>query len=144
MITQYPVAGGFIRLAGHFVSEEFGFMAGWNYFIYEALVIPFEIGSLAIVVQYWSEDVPIWSVCLVCIVLYTLINLLAVNAYGEAEFWLSGGKIILAVALFLFTFITMVGGNPKHDAFGFRHWNHPGAFAVGSIVFQRRKKKALD
>lgn len=22
----------------------------------------------------------------------------------------------------------MVGGNPQHDAFGFRNWNHPGAF----------------
>lgn len=31
--------------------------------------------------------------------------------------------------LFSFTFVTMVGGNPKHDAYGFRYWNHPGAFA---------------
>lgn len=23
----------------------------------------------------------------------------------------------------------MVGGNPKHDAYGFRYWNNPGAFA---------------
>lgn len=22
----------------------------------------------------------------------------------------------------------MVGGNPQHDAFGFRNWNNPGAF----------------
>jgi len=32
------------------------------------------------------------------------------------------------VGLLFFTFITMVGGNPKHDAFGFRTWNDPGAF----------------
>ena len=31
--------------------------------------------------------------------------------------------------LFLFTFFTMVGANPKHDAYGFRYWKHPGAFA---------------
>lgn len=31
--------------------------------------------------------------------------------------------------LFSFTFITMVGGNPQHDAYGFRYWNNPGAFA---------------
>lgn len=31
--------------------------------------------------------------------------------------------------LFIFTFITMVGGNPQHDAYGFRYWNNPGAFA---------------
>ena len=31
--------------------------------------------------------------------------------------------------LFSFTFITMCGGNPKHDAYGFRHWRTPGSFA---------------
>jgi yeast amino acid transporter len=31
--------------------------------------------------------------------------------------------------LFFFTFITMVGGNPQGDAYGFRYWNNPGAFA---------------
>jgi len=31
--------------------------------------------------------------------------------------------------LFSFTFLTMVGANPQHDAYGFRYWKHPGAFA---------------
>lgn len=57
------------------------------------------------------------------------LNVLAVRAYGEAEFWLSGGKVILIFMLFSFTFITMVGGNPQGDAYGFRYWNNPGAFA---------------
>jgi amino acid transporter len=57
------------------------------------------------------------------------LNVLTVKVYGEAEFWLSGGKILLIFILFFFTFITMVGGNPKHDAYGFRYWNNPGAFA---------------
>jgi amino acid permease len=42
------------------------------------------------------------------------LNVLAVRFYGEAEFWLSGGKVILLTLLFCFTFITMVGGNPQH------------------------------
>lgn len=42
---------------------------------------------------------------------------------------MSGGKVILIFILFGFTFITMVGGNPKGDAYGFRYWDHPGAFA---------------
>lgn len=52
------------------------------------------------------------------------------KAYGEAEFWLSGGKVILIFILFGFTFVTMVGGNPQGDAYGFRYWNNPGAFAA--------------
>lgn len=51
-----------------------------------------------------------------------------VSAYGEAEFWLSGGKVILIFSLFFFTFVTMVGGNPQHHAYGFTFWNNPGAF----------------
>ena len=31
MNTTYPVSGGFIRLAGHFVDDALGFMAGWNF-----------------------------------------------------------------------------------------------------------------
>lgn len=38
MTVLYPVSGGFITLAGHFVDPAFGFMAGWNFFAYEALV----------------------------------------------------------------------------------------------------------
>jgi amino acid transporter len=54
---------------------------------------------------------------------------LAVKAYGEAEFWLSGGKVLLILILYFFTFITMVGGNPQKDAYGFRHWRDPGPMA---------------
>jgi yeast amino acid transporter len=54
---------------------------------------------------------------------------LAVRAFGEAEFWLSGGKVILIFILFFFTFVTMVGGNPQGDAYGFRYWKNPGSFA---------------
>lgn len=54
---------------------------------------------------------------------------MAVRAYGEAEFWLSGGKVILLFMLFFFAFVTMVGGNPQGDAYGFRYWNNPGSFA---------------
>lgn len=51
------------------------------------------------------------------------------QAYGEAEFWLSGGKVILIIMLYFFTFITMCGGNPRHDAYGFRYWREPGPMA---------------
>lgn len=58
----------------------------------------------------------------------SLLNVLAVKAYGEAEFWLSGGKVILIFMLFGFTLVTMCGGNPKGDAYGFRYWSNPGSF----------------
>jgi len=133
MTTYMPVSGGFIRLAGHWVDDALGFMAGWNFFIYEALLIPFEITAINLVLGYWSEEIkkpgPTAGICIGVILCYAGLNLLAVKGYGEAEFWLSGGKVILIFMLFFFTFITMVGGNPTGNAYGFYHWVKPGAFA---------------
>ncbi|PIG84016.1 hypothetical protein AARAC_006320 [Aspergillus arachidicola] len=134
MTTYMPVSGGFIRLAGYWVDEAWGFMAGWNFFIYMALTVPFAISTVNVLLEYWRHDIPVIAVCLACIAAYAVINLLAVGTYGEAEFWLSSGKVILIFILFLFTFITMVGGNPKGDAYGFRHWQHPGTFAEYASV----------
>lgn len=58
-----------------------------------------------------------------------MINVFAVKWYGESEFWLALGKVILIIGLILYTFVTMLGANPLHDRFGFRYWRDPGAFA---------------
>ncbi|KAH7163533.1 amino acid permease/ SLC12A domain-containing protein [Dactylonectria estremocensis] len=133
MSTHMPVSGGFIRLAGHWVDDALGFTAGWNFFFYEAILIPFEITALNLVLSFWNEDItnpgPTAGICAGVIILYAALNILAVRGYGEAEFWLSGGKVILILMLFCFTFITMVGGNPDKDAYGFRYWSNPGSFA---------------
>ncbi|ORY68191.1 histidine permease [Pseudomassariella vexata] len=129
MVIYMPVSGSFVRMAGKWVDESFGFMAGWNFFLYEACLIPFEISALNLVLTFWRDDIPVGAVCAICIVLYGLFNVVAVKYYGEAEFWLSSGKLLLLVMLFCFTFVTMVGGNPQHDAFGFRYWSNPGSFA---------------
>ncbi|KAM6534349.1 hypothetical protein FALCPG4_007275 [Fusarium falciforme] len=58
-----------------------------------------------------------------------VLNVLAVRVYGEAEFWLSSGKVLLVFILFGFTFFTMVGVNPQGHAYGFSYWKDPGPFA---------------
>ena len=37
--------------------------------------------------------------------------------------------MLLIIGLIIYIFITMLGGNPLHDRFGFRYWKNPGAFA---------------
>ena len=73
MTTLMPVSGGFIRLAGKWVDDAFGFMAGWNFFFYEALLIPFEITALNLVLSFWRDDIPTAAVCAGCIVLYAYV-----------------------------------------------------------------------
>lgn len=70
MTVFQPVSGGFIRLAGKWVDDALGFMVGWNFFFYEALMIPFEITALNLVLGYWRDDIPVAAVCAACIILY--------------------------------------------------------------------------
>jgi amino acid transporter len=58
-----------------------------------------------------------------------MINLFAVKWYGESEFWLALGKMLLIVGLIIFTFLAMLGVNPLGDRYGFRFWQNPGSFA---------------
>jgi hypothetical protein len=55
----------------------------------------------------------------------SVLNGLAVRWFGTSEFYMSIFKIFLMVGLIVYTFITMVGGNPQHDAYGFRNWKTP-------------------
>ncbi|KAL8636774.1 MAG: hypothetical protein Q9226_009213, partial [Calogaya cf. arnoldii] len=103
MVTYLPISSPFIRFAGRFVDEAFGVAAGYNFFVLQAMLVPFEVVACNLIIHYWS-----W--------------------YGESEFWLALGKVILAVGLILYTFITMVGGNPLGDKYGFRFWKDPGSF----------------
>ncbi|OJJ70953.1 hypothetical protein ASPBRDRAFT_66007 [Aspergillus brasiliensis CBS 101740] len=114
--------------ASVWVDSAWGFMSGWNLCIFEGLLIPFEITALDIVLTFWRDDIPAAAVISACIVLYTATNFFAVRYFGEAEFWLAGGKLLLITILFFFTFITMVGGNPQHDVYGFRNWSEPSPF----------------
>ncbi|CAI4219747.1 unnamed protein product [Parascedosporium putredinis] len=129
MVTYLPISSPFIRFAGRFVDEAFGFAAGWNFFVFEAMLVPFEIVACNMILHFWTDAIPTAAVIVIISVLYLLINVIAVEWYGETEFWAAIGKVILAVGLIFFTFIVMLGGNPKHDRFGFRYWKDPGAFA---------------
>lgn len=99
-----------------------------NFFVFEAILVPFEITACNVIIHYWSDIVPAGGIIALVIVLYALINLLAVKWYGETEFWAALGKVLLIVGLIIFTFITMLGGNPLGDRFGFRYWKNPGSF----------------
>jgi amino acid transporter len=70
MVVYMPVSSSFVRMAGKWVDEAFGFMAGWNFFLYEACLIPFEISALNLVLTFWRDDIPAGAVCAICIVLY--------------------------------------------------------------------------
>ncbi|CCK68574.1 Agp2p KNAG_0B01270 [Huiozyma naganishii CBS 8797] len=122
MVSFFPVSSPFLRLAKKCVDESLAVMASWNFWFLECVQIPYEIVSVNTVIHYWRDDYNPAIPLVVQSVMYILISVCAVKYYGEMEFWLASFKIVLAVGLFFFTLVTMVGGNPKHDVYGFRNF----------------------
>ncbi|KAJ3878739.1 general amino acid permease AGP2 [Lentinula edodes] len=123
MVTWIPITSPFVRFADHFVDPALGLCAGVNFFVFEAALIPFEVTAFNVVLQFWTDKIPLVAVICFVLLCYLALNLWTVRYFGESEFWFASGKVILAVGLIFFTFVTMVGGNPIHDAYGFRFWD---------------------
>ena len=52
-----------------------------NFFIFEAIMVPFEITACNLIIHYWSEIVPAGGIIAIIIVLYGIINVMAVQWY---------------------------------------------------------------
>ena len=126
MMAYLPLRGSIFELASRFVDPALGFSMGWTYFFAGAMLVCVEYSAVATVMQYWvpAEQVnPAAWIAMALVVCYAL-NVAAVKWYGESEFVMAVTKVLLIIGLILLTFITMVGGNPRGDAYGFRNWTN--------------------
>jgi hypothetical protein len=95
-------------------------------------LVCFELTAINVIVEYWTDSLHP-AICIsVTLVALAIIQLYSVRWFGEIEFWISITKVLLMVGLTLYTFVTMVGGNPLKDKYGFRFWKTPGPFGVGT------------
>ncbi|KAH7311974.1 amino acid transporter-like protein [Rhexocercosporidium sp. MPI-PUGE-AT-0058] len=130
--TLYPSGGAFTTLADRFVDKAFGVAVGWNYFIIWAAVLANEYNTVSAIFVFWSDKVPLWGYFLIFWFFFLAFQLLGVEVFGEAEFWLALLKLTGLVAYFFFSIIYAAGGLKGQDeALGFRYWHNPGAFADG-------------
>ena len=122
MATHLPIRGSIFEFASRYVDPAFGFALGWTYFYASAMLYCAEISAVATVMGYW--DLPINPAVWVTMVIVVCLglNMFAVKYYGESEFIFCCTKLLMIIGLCLLTLITMCGGNPKHDAYGFRYW----------------------
>ncbi|KIR57657.1 hypothetical protein I312_106766 [Cryptococcus bacillisporus CA1280] len=132
IVSLFPLDGSFIRLASRMVDPALGTMVGYNHFFAQTSFVIFEATVINTLVSYWGYSESPAILISVSLLLYLAINVYRADLFGEAEFWLALGKVLLAIGLILYTFITMVGGNPLKDRFGFRYWKDPGPWAGDS------------
>lgn len=103
LTTLYPTGGAFTGLADRFVDKAFGVAVGWNYFIVWVAVEANEYNVVSSILYFWSDKVPVWGYFLMFWAAFLGFQLLGVEAFGEAEFWLALVKIAGLVAYFLFS-----------------------------------------
>ncbi|TFK23321.1 hypothetical protein FA15DRAFT_670599 [Coprinopsis marcescibilis] len=132
MTTLYPSGGAFTHLSDRFVDQAFGVAVGWNYFIIWAAVLANEYNAVTSIFSFWSDKVPIWGYFLLFWFFFLGFQLLGVEAFGEAEFWLALVKLGGLVAFFFFSLIYAAGGlKGQTEPLGFLYWRDPGAFTNG-------------
>ncbi|KUI64192.1 General amino acid permease AGP3 [Cytospora mali] len=130
LTTLYPSGGAFTALADRFVDKAFGVAVGWNYFIIWFAVLANEYNTICSILVFWSDKVPLWGYFLILWFAFLGFQLLGVETFGEAEFWLALLKLGGLVAFFIFSIIYASGGLHGVPDVGFRYWHDPyGAFA---------------
>jgi amino acid transporter len=91
-----------------------------------------------VLVSYWTSSLHPAILISAGIVSYAAMQLYSVRVFGEVEFWLSITKVFLMIGLTAYTIVSMLGGNPMKDRYGFRFWKTPGPF-VGKTPALRMK-----
>lgn len=131
LTTLYPTGGAFTGLAARFVDKAFGVAVGWNYFIIWFCVLANEYNVISSIMVDWSDKVPIWGYFLIFWTAFTIFQMLGVETFGEAEFWLALIKLVGLITFFFFSLIYASGGVIGREALGFVYWRDPGAFSNG-------------
>jgi amino acid transporter, AAT family len=103
----------FINFIGRYVSPGWGHFAGWSYWLVLILMGLSEITAVGLYFVSFFKSFGIdlhqwqWLIEIGFVVVLSLINLIAVKAFGETEFWFSMIKITLIVAMIV-TAVVMV------------------------------------
>jgi GABA permease len=133
MAVAYPVIGGFYEYSRISLGELAGFLTGWMYWYFWIIVVALEAVAGAKILRLWWPDVQPWEFTLGLTALFTLVNLLSVRSYGEAEFWFASIKVV-AITVFLIAGSVFVLGLWPHAAGGLAHLTMHGGFMPNGIV----------
>ncbi|WP_391117088.1 amino acid permease [Psychrobacillus sp. L3] len=99
MAVHNPVAGSFSRYAKDYLGPLAGYITGWNYWFLWVVTCMAEITAVGVYMKMWYPSTPSWIWALAALVIMTMVNLIAVKAYGEFEFWFALIKIVAILAM---------------------------------------------
>ena len=131
--VAYPAVGGFYEYNRLALGELAGFLTGWMYWYFWVIVVALEAVAGAKILGTWWPRVAPWEFTLALMTLFTIVNLLSVRSYGEAEFWFASIKVAAIVAFLVGGALFVLGGWPGAHA-GLPHLTADGGFMPNGIV----------
>lgn len=135
LLLYRPVAGCFASYAEEFVGPWAGFFTGWSYWFMWVVTGMAEITAVAVYVNYWFPEVPQWIPALITLAVLYSVNLIAVNIFGELEFWFALVKIVTILAMLVIGLVVILFGvGELGQTAGFSNLvNHGGFFPTGVL-----------
>jgi GABA permease len=133
MAVAYPAVGGFYEYNRLALGELAGFLTGWMYWYFWVIVVALEAVAGAKILGTWWPAIAPWQFTLALMSLFTIVNLLSVRSYGEAEFWFASIKVAAIVAFLIAGAVFVFGAWPG-AAGGVRHLTANGGFMPNGIV----------
>jgi len=133
MAVAYPAVGGFYEYNRLALGELAGFLTGWMYWYFWVIVVALEAVAGAKILGVWWPQVAPWEFTLALMTIFTIVNLLSVRSYGEAEFWFASIKVAAIVAFLVAGALFVFGGWPGAHA-GLPHLSADGGFMPNGIV----------
>lgn len=100
----------FVSFIKQYLGDKIGFVIGWTYWMCWISIAMAEVTASGLYVQFWYPKIPIWVTGLVILLILFLINIVAVSAFGETEFWFAMIKIVAIVALIVIGIILVIIG----------------------------------
>ena len=133
MAVDEPVSGSFSSYANRYLGTFAGYLTGCTYWFMWVVVGMAEISVVGVYVNYWFPDTPNWLVALVVLIVFTMVNLANVKAYGEFEFWFALIKVVAIIGMILFGLgIIFFGIGNGGQPIGIDNlWSHGGLLPNG-------------
>lgn len=100
MAVRDPTVGSFLEYARQAMGDRGGFMIGWLYWYFWAIVLAIEAVAGAEILRNWI-DAPVWVMSLILMTLLTATNLTSVKNFGEFEFWFASIKVAAIIVFIL-------------------------------------------
>ncbi|UQS84155.1 amino acid permease [Bombilactobacillus thymidiniphilus] len=98
----------FIDFITEYLGPRAGFVLGWTYWAGWIVIAMSELTAVGNYMQFWFPKTPAWIWEAIFLILLYTINIIAVKAFGETEFWFALIKIIAIITIIVSAIIMVI------------------------------------